>query len=227
MKIYSVLLLLLISGIMGCSILNKADQYTYWVNSLKSECVGVAPMQCMQIQKGKEYNPESWQHFYYSIEGFEYEEGFIYKIVVQEEQLPADLAPADGSSIKYTLVKVLEKKRDDKLRLHDIWVLETILGQELELKDDQKHPRIEINLKDMRVMGNDGCNNLFGDIKKIDAKNLVFGVLAGTRMACINMEIPDKFNPQMSHVKSYKIENLKLYLYDQDGDELLRFQKTD
>ena len=45
------------------------NEYIYWVNSLKRECVGVAPRQCLQIQKGGELTDEGWQFFYDTIKG--------------------------------------------------------------------------------------------------------------------------------------------------------------
>jgi len=47
-----------------------ANEVIYWVNSLKAPCVGVAPMQCLQVQTGEQLNSDGWQHFYSSIEGF-------------------------------------------------------------------------------------------------------------------------------------------------------------
>ena len=74
-----------------------------YVDSKFVDCVGVGPQQCMLIRE----NPDSeWQMFYDYIEGFDYQEGTQYKIsvMITEIQNP----PADGSSLKYTLVELLE-----------------------------------------------------------------------------------------------------------------------
>jgi len=48
---------------------------------------------------------------------------------VREGDKTAQATPADASSKRYTLVQVLDKQPDNKLRLNDIWVLETIQGK--------------------------------------------------------------------------------------------------
>ena len=94
----------------------------------------------------------------------------------------------------YTLIKILDKQIDGKLRLHDIWALESIKGKQLNLGDRQKRPQIDINLSKMIISGNDGCNNFTGGIDSIDSEKLIFSNIAVTRKACINMDIPNKFH---------------------------------
>lgn len=89
----------------------KQNEFIYWVNSSTQECMGVGSMTCLQIQKGSEIKEGDWSLFYNQIEGFEYEPGYIYKLIVLEEKLPDEKVPADASAIKYTLIQVLEKKR--------------------------------------------------------------------------------------------------------------------
>jgi heat shock protein HslJ len=202
----------------------------YWVNSLKVSCTGVAPMSCLQVQKNESIEKGKWQNFYSPIEGFKFETGYICKLSVTEEKINPSQVPADGSSIKYTLVEVLEKKPDPKFRIHDIWALEAIDGQIVERPDENDRmqtPSIEINLTEMRIMGNDGCNNFFGSVKNIEDDELTFGPLGATMKMCFNMDIPNKFNSAINKVSKYKIENLKLYLFDEKESELLRFKKVD
>jgi heat shock protein HslJ len=226
--------LFLITGIllMSCSSLKltSQNQQIYWINSLRVSCTGVAPMKCLQIQKGKSVEKGKWQNFYANIEGFDFEPGYIFKLSVKEEKIDPAKVPADGSSIKYTLVEVLEKNPDPKFRIHDIWALEAIDGKTLERpneNDRMQIPSIEINLTEMRIMGTDGCNNFNGSIKNIEEDELNFGPIAATMKMCYNMEIPNKFNVAINKVGTYKIKNLKLYFFDEKGTELLRFKKVD
>ena len=205
----------------------QAHEYIYWVNSLKADCVGTGPMQCLQIQKGDELTADGWQLFYDTIKGFKYKQGYIYKILVKEESVPSEQVPADTSSKKYTLVKVLIKKVDSTLRLYNIWALESIEGEELNLTKGQERPRLEINLKKMAVVGNDGCNDFLGRIAIADSKKLIFGAIAVTMKDCFNMAIPDRFHRHINNVRSYEIKGLKLYLFDSQGNELFRFKKID
>jgi peptidoglycan/xylan/chitin deacetylase (PgdA/CDA1 family) len=69
------------------------------------DCVGVAPQKCMQV---KNQVNEDWTLFYDQIQGFEYEEGFEYILVV--EMMVVENPPADGSSLVPKLVRIVEKE---------------------------------------------------------------------------------------------------------------------
>jgi len=113
-------------------------------------------------------------------------------------------------------------------QLHDIWALEEIHNQKIEdLGKFAKRPQLEIFVKDMRVVGNDGCNQFSGSIKELNETGILFGPLMSTRMACPDMKVSDKFNSALSKVTNYKREGLKLLLLDKEGTELLQFQKID
>ena len=99
-----------------------------------------------------------------------------------------------------------------KLRLNDIWALESIQEETLVLADGDRRPQLEIQLQDMRVMGNDGCNSYFASIKYLDDKKITFGPMGSTRMFCHPMVLPDRFNQQMNKVSGYLLKNLKLRL---------------
>lgn len=203
------------------------DEAIYWVNSLRADCMGVAPMSCLQVQEGGALKQEGWQLFYSSIEGFSYEAGYVYKLLLRKESLPLDQVPADASSIKYSLVSILEKAADATLRLNDIWALERIQGELLSLEEGMVRPQLEIYLRDMKLMGNDGCNQFFGSIKTLSADSIAFGPIAGTRKFCQEMNLPDRFNLKMSQVSHYKINNLALHFFDLEGEEVLVFRKVD
>lgn len=66
------------------------------------ECVGVAPMQCLVVDG---------EYFYDSIEGFEYEEGYIYRIRMERYDAWPDLEepPQDASAYGYRLVEVVSQ----------------------------------------------------------------------------------------------------------------------
>ena len=196
----------------ACNSEKQVEGFVYWVNSYKVDCVGAGPMKCMLIQKGNEAVAGEWQNFYTQIEGFDYRPGFIYKLLVKEEKIQNP--PADASSIKYSLIKVIEKKADLKLNINDIWVATSISAEEIELPEEQSGKKIvnlEIHLAEMRVMGSDGCNSFNGAITRFDDGILELGPIASTRMMCPDMTIPDKFNTALNQVKKYKLENGKLY----------------
>ena len=73
-----------------------------YINSIRVDCVGVGPQKCMQV---KENPRDDWRLFYGNIENFTYEEGYMYEIIVDVSDV--ENPPADSSSKKYTLVKIL------------------------------------------------------------------------------------------------------------------------
>jgi heat shock protein HslJ len=77
---------------------------TLYVGPEKVDCVGVGPMECFQVKE----NPDGeWQNFYDQIEGFDWEPGYTYEIRVAVHQV--ENPPADGSSLRYELIEVVDK----------------------------------------------------------------------------------------------------------------------
>ncbi|MCG8393000.1 MAG: DUF4377 domain-containing protein [Pseudomonadales bacterium] len=70
-----------------------------------SACIGAGPMNCMQVRADDESN---YQLFYNHIEGFDFEPGYNYTLRVKVENV--DNPPADGSSLRYTLLEVVSKE---------------------------------------------------------------------------------------------------------------------
>lgn len=183
-------------------------------------------MTCLQIQKGKTLDwSQPWELFYSKIEGFQYQPGFIYKLLVKEDII--DNPPADTSSIKYTLIKVLEKKQDKRYDIHDIWMLEKIDEKTIELNKGEKRPQIEINITKMQVFGTNGCNSISGSLKSLIGNQITFGLMRETRKSCPNMDIPNVFNVYLSKVVSFKKDHNYLILFDTNKNKLLSFKRTD
>ncbi len=116
-------------------------------------------------------------------------------------------------------------RNPDINRIHDIWVLKTIKGKDF--TKTNKHPILEIYVADKKVIGNDGCNRISGNLIELNTSSIKFGRMAGTKMACPNMEITDLFNQCLQDVRTYKIGTLELIFFDSENSELLRFKKID
>ena len=80
------------------------------VNSYTVGCFGEMEGTCLLIQEGNMIGSENWENFYFSnsIEGFSYEPGFVYGLVVKKTEV--ENPPLDGSSIKYELVEIVSKE---------------------------------------------------------------------------------------------------------------------
>jgi len=75
----------------------------------KIKCTGYeCQTECYLAQEGSKIDSREWDYFYEEIEGFVYEPGFVYKLLVIKE--PIKNPPADHSNIKYTLKKELSKE---------------------------------------------------------------------------------------------------------------------
>lgn len=71
----------------------------------RAPCVGVAPMQCLQVRDGPE---EPWRLFYGEIIGFTHESGVEYRLRILEDDVPNP--PADGSAKRWFLDLVVEQR---------------------------------------------------------------------------------------------------------------------
>lgn len=106
MKLQITFLLLLFATILFSCENNNGDlkQTTIMVASKKVDCEGLIMQKCLLI---REVDKQNWNFIYDGIKGFDYKEGFEYEILILEEHI--ENPPQDGSSILYTLIKVISK----------------------------------------------------------------------------------------------------------------------
>ena len=125
------------------------------------------------------------------------------------------------------LIGCLSKKSSHEVnqRLNDIWVAKRINGNSINESDYR--PTLEINLKENKIYGSDGCNNYQGNITKASEINIAFGPLASTRKMCQDMTIASAYNNAIKKIESYKLEGLELTLFNAEDQELLVFFKGD
>lgn len=192
---------------------NTCQQETkiLYVSDQLVDCVGVAPQKCMLI---KEKPTDKWRNFYGSIKGFNYEEGFLYKIKVKIETIKNP--PADASNLKYTLIEILLKEKNmNQTTLTNKWKVIAMLG----IDEFIKNPTIIFDQKDNRVAGFSGCNNYFGTFKTED-NHLSFDQMGLTRKMCPDMTVENTFINNLKKVDHYKIESEKLLVYNKNNSLL-------
>ena len=73
-----------------------------WIGPDLVDCIGEAQQKCMQVAESED---GEYLNFFDAIEGFTFVEGTSYVVDVLIEEV-AD-PPADGSSLKYTLVEIV------------------------------------------------------------------------------------------------------------------------
>jgi hypothetical protein len=221
-------LLILILITLGCKSHPNEETFIMEVNSLKVPCEDIALRSCLQVR----YNSEQdWQLFYSEINGFDYEEGNLYTLKITKRERDKENRPMDVSAYTYHLKSVMKKTKDNSILLNDIWGLKSIWNGEEELEINNKslnkgNPMLEINTRTMKFSGHDGCNTFSGTIDKVNQSELVFGNAITSLMNCENMEIPDQVLKNLNRVRSYKLEELQLVLYENELP-LLKYQKID
>ena len=111
------------------------------------------------------------------------------------------------------------------LLINDIWALESIEGEnyKADLTIEQQ-PLIEIHLKDERLHGNTGCNQMDGKVF-VEGNKINFSDIITTKMFCAG-SVEQKFLSVLGKVNNYKIEKMRLFLYE-DTIEKLVFKKID
>ncbi len=176
------------------------------------DCEGVSPQKCMLI---KDKIVDDWTTFYDQIEGFDYEEGYEYLLNVKIKTIKNP--PADGSTLKYTLVEVFEKKKTEKpVTLNNKWKVISMKG----IEDLQINPTIQFDENEKRISGNAGCNSYFGNYDPESVK-LDFSKMGMTRKMCPDMTVENAFLNNMRVVSYYKIENKKLSFYNANDEAII------
>ena len=197
----------------------KSVESVYWVNGKKTDCVNPNQKGCLEIQKGEYKNPQNWQAFAEPIEGFSYEKGYVYKLLINEEQR-LNNTPTDTFDKKYKLIRVIEKTFEPKLLLNQRWVLEKILAKPLVL---DIMPTIEFNLDLKRMSSSDGCNIFVSEIKSVVYNHIFWGNVIGTKKYCEDMKVATEYSSQLGKIYAYKTENQTLTLSDRECNEILSF----
>ena len=195
---------------------------TFYVAPYKSDCVGLAPMKCLLVKTNTD---DIWTNFYAPIKGFVHESGYEYIIKVLET--PNTGAPADASSINYTLKEVVEKKlfTQANTNLYDIWGIVGVNGiKPLESNCEQS---LEINLAKNTVMGKAGCNNFRGEVEVKKGSNAIsFKNILSTRRTCPNQLLEDNYLAALNAVDAFFHYNQNLLLLSK-GEVVIKARRMD
>lgn len=198
---------------------------TLYVGPFLADCVGVAPQQCLQVKT----TPDGeYQLFYDTIQGFEYEEGYEYEIVVSRTEV--ENPPADASKYQYSLVEVVSKSNATVQEVSQVglegvlWKLESIAatnGLAPVLPDSQATAQFIAG----QVGGNASCNTYFGTYQ-LDGSSLTIEMGGSTMMAC---QPPEMMQQEIAHLTalgqtaSYEITGDRLVLKDAGGNAILAY----
>ncbi|TAI46818.1 DUF4377 domain-containing protein [Flagellimonas allohymeniacidonis] len=111
------------------------------VNYYTLPCTGSFPTDCLQVQEGNEIGGSSWFNFFGTIEGFEFEPGFVYDLQIEKTRI--ENPPADGSSYSLRLVRLVSKSEvvctfEDPVADLE-WLSNEIRRREIQANDETKY----------------------------------------------------------------------------------------
>ena len=209
----------------------QGEMKTLYVGPELVECVGVGPMQCMQV---KEDPNGEYQNFFNPIEGFTFEPGYTYELRVNVTTIANP--PADGSSLRYTLVEVVSKTAvagesgESNPLLDARWVLESYLNADGETVTALADREVTAEFSpDGQVAGSGGCNRYFASYT-VDGSNLTIGQAGSTMMACEPVEVMQQeaqFLSALGSAATWQIEGEMLTINNAAGATVLTFQASE
>lgn len=193
-----------------------------FVKENTSPCTGVAPMNCLNVRFE---NDLDWTFFYSNIEGFTYEPGYQYELLVEETALPKEQVPADASSIRYKLKKLVCKVPSSQAMWNTSWTLTELNGKAVQ----QDAVKVEFNAANSSLYGSSGCNN-FNMPVSINKKRttMVTKHGAGTMKACQ----PDIMKLEGEFLQALGDKKIELKVIDgqlnliHKKNVLMKFKKT-
>ncbi len=145
---------------------------------------------------------------------------------------PAVCKDESGREYAYAVVVEANKKRYTgcgaflraENRLNETWVLESFKGQRLrpELFAERRLPYLEINVRDSRLAGYAGCNQIRGKIQT-EADQVQFDPVPATRKACAS-KFENDFLSALRSATLYRVGKNRLTLLSH-GQYLMTFRK--
>lgn len=159
------------------------DGTNFRVNYFTTSCVGVTQQDCLLIQEGETLGTDDWDYFYTTINGFDFEPGFIYNLEVKKTDIPDPLQ--DASSIRYELIRLIAKVAVrceflDATRDLD-WLRFEIQKREANINDETKYcyiTRAELNSE--TVFAYWDCNPVINKVTPVyDCLGSFLGFMGG------------------------------------------------
>jgi heat shock protein HslJ len=187
---------------------------TIYIGPERVECEGEGPQQCYQY---KESPGDDWLLLYNEIDGLEYEEGYVYELVVAETNV--ENPPAGGSSVNLTLVDVTSKSVPPPNLDDTVWVAETLNGQ-----PPVERSELSLGLFDGQLIGSAGCNRFSGSYETF-GNSISFGQLVTTGVPCpqVLLDQQNEYLDTLESVASFQVANEQLQLSDENGEIVLTY----
>lgn len=193
-----------------------------YIADYRLACTNDTTKKCFVVRD----NPtDKWEIFNHTIDGFVYEEGTEYCILleIQTPGISVPPIPFDSSQIKYVLSEIKSKTINQTKNIEEKslgnfipdnsrWVL-----YKLKTKDEIKtfsvaKENIEFLTAQNKVSGSTSCNTFTCTFTK-DEKNIAFTSIDITKMACRKHSNEPEFLYMLQNTTNYKVKKNVLYLY--------------
>lgn len=204
-------------ALLTSAILNAQNIYEIEVAPKKYDCVGVGPQTCYKVRFK---DSSDWQYMYEEIEGFVYQPGNYYRILIKIEK--NSFTPADASSRKISFIEMIEKTPapSESGRLgNGSFTVVSYRGKTLQVNDTF-------------VLQNGAfrfhyCNYISGKYSESDNEKISFYSLISTKMACIDQK-PSEYEllNDLQKVNKYTLSGGSLKLF-YNNEKLFEFEKTE
>jgi heat shock protein HslJ len=217
---------------------------TVYVGPEVVDCEGEGPQTCLLVKT----DPDGeYGLFYSSIDGFNYEPGFEYELLVRVD--PVENPPAGASSLAYTLVEEVSKtpvgaagETDGSavsgettevkapLTLEDaLWGLQSYQDMEGNTQTVLEGTEPTIQFDGVQVNGYTGCNNISAGYE-VNGNNIAIGQAISTLAACVPPEAADQERAYLAGLEAaatYEISGDTLTLRDEAGNDLVVFKAVE
>lgn len=198
----------------------EGETVTLFVGPNLVPCMGVAPMMCMQV---KESPDGDYLLFYSNIEGFEFEAGYEYELLVNKQTVPNP--PADASSFRWTLIEVVSKTPVEPAAALEGVTWELIAQVDQNGFLTMTFAEATLTLQDGEAGGRGGCNLFFAPYV-LEGNQLTFGPAGSTMMACDERTMAQEqaFFANLERSATYEIVADQLHIFDEAGEIILAFR---
>lgn len=211
--------------LLACGCLPAQTPMKIYLSDRLIPCGSAAePRNCMQMKESRQGN---WQTFYNNIEGFEYAEGYQYRLLVQATY--HDTKQADGFNLSYKLLRQLCKKKTGYNPVSKLcdkkWVLLSLHEDKSNLVTTDTNTYIMLNTSGQRLQGASVCNHLSGTFTA-DATHLQFQSVGMTKKLCesSSITIENIIRTLLQNVTTWQLTGNRLTLTATDGAYLV-FEK--
>ncbi len=199
---------------------NAAGLRKLEVDSQRVPCTGVGPQECLRVRGSAD---EPWTLFHGAIEGFTFEPGHRYTLLV--DAIPVSNPPADESSLRTVLreqIRMVAVEPPADPFAGKVWRLfELQASADAAPLQPESLITLQVDAPGGKVSGKGGCNRYFGTAV-LTGRQLAVSGIGATRMACPPPAMTEEsaYLAALERVTGYSVEEDALTLTLADGGRL-------